>query len=216
MPTIVPLRPFHRILAMAALFVGAIGMASSAGAQTIVDDWTNVTVPPPPVLKAAALDSKTTALLVLDFLKQNCSPQPRCIASLPLVRGLLTAARSKGVFVVYSAFPGAALTDILPEVAPLGGEPFVTSTADKFINTDLDKILKAKGITTVIVTGMVAHGAGLNTASDAAQRGYKVVVPIDCIPAPTTYIQQLVTFYLSSAPTVSNNVTLTRANMITY
>jgi hypothetical protein len=212
MPTIVP----RIILAIAALFVGTLGVNASAGAQTIVDDWNNVTVPPPPALKPAALDSKTTALLVLDFLKQNCAPQPRCVASLPLVKSLLTAARSKGVFVVYSAFPGAAKTDILPDVAPLGSEPFVLSTADKFINTDLDKILKDKGITTVIVTGMVAHGAALNTASDAAQRGYKVIVPIDCIPAPTTYIQQFVTFYLSSAPTVSNNVTLTRANMITY
>ena len=69
---------------------------------------------------------------------------------------------------------------------------------------------------TVIVTGMVAHGAVLNTASDAAQRGYNVVVPIDGMPAPTTYIQQFVTFYLSSAPTVSNMVTLTRASMVTF
>jgi hypothetical protein len=214
--TILRSRSLRRILALAALIAGALGMAASAGAQTIIDEWTNVTVPAPPALKAAALDSKTTALLVLDFLRQNCAPQPRCVASLPAVKSLLTAARAKGVLVVYSAFPGAALSDILPEVAPLGGEPFVASTADKFINTDLDKILKAKGIKTVIVTGMVAHGAVLNTASDAAQRGYNVVVPIDGMPAPTTYIQQFVTFYLSSAPTVSNMVTLTRASMVTF
>jgi nicotinamidase-related amidase len=206
----------RRILATAALCTGLVAAAMPAAAQTIVDDWTNVTFPPPPAVKAAALDSKTTALLVLDFLRQNCTPVPRCVAALPVVKSLVTAARAKGVLVVYSAFPGAQLTDILPEVAPLGGEPFVASTADKFINTDLDKILKAKGITTVIVTGMVAHGAVLNTASDAAQRGYKVVVPIDTMPAPTPYIQQIVTFYLSSAPTVSNNVTLTRASMVTF
>jgi nicotinamidase-related amidase len=206
----------RRLLATAALCTGLLASAMPAAAQTIVDDWTNVTFPAPPAVKGAPLDSKTTALLVLDFLRQNCSPVPRCVAALPAVKSLVTAARAKGVLVVYSAFPGAQLTDILPEVAPLGGEPFVASTADKFINTDLDKILKAKGITTVIVTGMVAHGAVLNTASDAAQRGYKVVVPIDTMPAPTPYIQQIVTFYLSSAPTVSNNVTLTRANMVTF
>lgn len=216
MRTIVRSRALGCILAVTVLVAGGFGAAGSAGAQTIVDDWTNVTVPPPPPVKPAALDSKTTALLVLDFLRQNCSPQPRCVAALPIVKSLLATARAKGVFVVYSAFPGAQLSDILPDVAPLGGEPFVATTADKFINTDLDKILKAKGITTVIVTGMVAHGAVLNTASDAAQRGYKVVVPIDTMPAPTTYIQQLVTFYLSSAPTVSNNLTLTRASMVSF
>jgi nicotinamidase-related amidase len=63
---------------------------------------------------------------------------------------------------------------------------------------------------------MVAQGAVLNTASDAAQRGYKVVVPIDTMPAPTTYLQQLVTFYLSVAPTISNNVTLTRAATVSF
>jgi nicotinamidase-related amidase len=206
----------RHFLALAALCTGLLATAMPAGAQTIVDDWTNVTVPPPPAIKAAALDPKTTALLVLDFLRQNCSPSPRCIAALPVVKSLLATARAKGAYVVYSAFPGAQLSDILPDVAPLGGEPFVASTADKFINTDLDKILKAKGITTVIVTGMVAQGAVLNTASDAAQRGYKVVVPIDTMPAPTPYIQQFVTFYLSSAPTISNNVTLTRASMVTF
>jgi len=206
----------RHILALAALCIGLLATAMPAGAQTIVDDWTNVTVPPPPAIKAAALDPKTTALLVLDFLRQNCSPAPRCVAALPVVKSLLATARAKGAYVVYSAFPGAQLSDILPDVAPLGGEPFVASTADKFINTDLDKILKAKGITTVIVTGMVAQGAVLNTASDAAQRGYKVVVPIDTMPAPTPYIQQFVTFYLSSAPTISNNVTLTRASMVTF
>jgi len=206
----------RRVLALAALLVGALATVTPAGAQTIVDDWTNVTFPPPPAVKAAALDAPTTALLVLDFLRQNCAPQPRCVAALPQVKALLATARAKGVLVVYSAFPGAVLTDVLPDVAPVGGEPFVASTADKFIHTDLDAILKAKGIKTVIVTGMVAHGAVLNTASDAAQRGYNVVVPIDCMPAPTTYIQQFVTFYLSSAPTVSNKVTLTRANMVTF
>jgi len=215
MPTIV-LSRICRTLALAALFTGALGLATSAGAQTIVDDWTNVTVPPAPALKPAALDAKTTALLVLDFLKQNCAPQPRCVAALPIEKSLLAAARAKGVFVVYSAFPGAAITDILPDVAPLGGEPFVLSTADKFIGTDLDNILKAKGIKTVIVTGMVAHGAVLNTSSDAAQRGYNVVVPIDLAPATTPYIAQFVTFYLSVAPTIAAKTTLTRASMVSF
>lgn len=205
-----------RLIATAAPFAAALGLSGAAGAQTIIDDWYSATVPPPPALKAAALDTKTTAFLVLDFLKQNCAPQPRCVASLPLVKALLTNARGKGVFVVYSTFPGAQPSDVLADVAPLTGEPFVSSTADKFLDTDLDKMLKAKGIKTVVVTGMVANGAVLYTASDAAQRGYHVVVPVDCMPAPTPYVQQLVAFQLSNGPTVARNVTLTRANMVTF
>src|ERR1700691_5984366 len=102
---------------MAALCTGLLAMAMPAGAQTIVDDWTNVTVPPPPAIKAAPVDPKTTALLVLDFLRQNCSPLPRCVAALPVVKSLLATARAKGAYVVYSAFPGAQLSDILPDVA---------------------------------------------------------------------------------------------------
>ena len=206
----------RRLIPIAALFAAALSLSGAAGAQTIVDEWSTATAPPPPALKAATLDPKTTAFLALDFLKQNCAPQPRCIAALPLVKTLLTAARSKGVFVVYSAFPGAQRSDTLPEVAPLAEDPFVTSTADKFIHTQLDNILKAKGIKTLVITGMVANGAVLNTASDAAQRGYNVIVPVDCIPAPTPYIAQLVTFQLSDAPTISNHVTLTRASMVTF
>jgi len=205
-----------RLLIVAALFAATLGLATTAGAQTIVDEWTSVSAPPPPALKPAAIDSKTTALLVLDFLKQNCAPQPRCVAVLPTVKSMLATARSKGMLVVYSAFPGAQLTDVLPDVAPLGGEPFVSAKVDKFLGTDLDSILKAKGIKTVIVTGMVGNGAALYTASAAAQRGYNVIVPIDCIPAPTPYIQQFVVFQLSNAPTVANMVTLTRASMVTF
>jgi len=209
-------RSLRRLITTAALFAATLGLTGAAGAQTIIDEWNAVTAPPAPALKAATIDSKTTAFLALDFLKQNCAPQPRCVAALPVVKSLLTAARGKGLFVMYSTFPGAQPSDVLPEVAPLPGEPFVSSTADKFLNTDLDKILKAKGIKTVVVTGMVANGAVLYTASDAAQRGYRVIVPVDCMPAPTPYIQQLVTFQLSNGPTVAGNVTLTRANMITF
>ena len=75
MRTIVRSRILACILALTVLSAGVLGPAGSAGAQTIVDDWTNVTIPPPPAVKAAALDAKTTALLVLDFLRQNCSPR---------------------------------------------------------------------------------------------------------------------------------------------
>ena len=64
-----------------------------------------------------------------------------------------------------------------------GDEPHVLSGPDKFRNTDLEKILKDKGITTVIVVGTAANGAVLFTASGAAFRGMNVIVPVDGMSA---------------------------------
>jgi hypothetical protein len=36
------------------------------------------------------------------------------------------------------------------------------------------------------------------------------------MPAPTTYLQQLVTFYFSVAPTIAPHVTLTRASTVSF
>ena len=114
-----------------------------ASAQTIVDDWSKVQAPKPPELKTVTLDPKTTALLVLDFVKQSCNTErrPRCLTSVPQVQALLKLARDKGVWVVHSITTAATPADILKDVAPLEGEPMVKSSADKFFKTDLEKIL---------------------------------------------------------------------------
>jgi hypothetical protein len=72
--------------------------AVPASAQTIVDEWATVQAPKPPELKPVTLDPKTTALLVLDFVKQTCNAErrPRCLTSVPKVQALLKLAREKG------------------------------------------------------------------------------------------------------------------------
>ena len=58
---------------------------------------------------------------------------------------------------------------------------------DRFYSTDLDKILKAKGITTVILTGWKVSGSVVYTSVGATLRGYTVVVPTDASLAATDY-----------------------------
>lgn len=185
-------------------------------AQTIVDEWQHVNVPLAPELKPVNVEAKTTALLLLDFNKQTCNAKlrPRCIASIPKVKKLLTDARMKGITVIYSLSPGAVPADIAAELAPLGGEPVVISGPDKFMGTDLEKILKEKGIQTVIVTGTAAHGAVLYTASGAALRGIQVILPVDGMSAENTYAEQYVTWHLVNAPRVSTRVLLTKIDLI--
>jgi nicotinamidase-related amidase len=145
-----------------------------ASAQTIVDKWAAVQAPKPPELKPVTLDPKTTALLVLDFVKQTCNAerQPRCLTSVPEVQALLKLARDKGVSVVHSITTAATPADIAKELTPADGEPIVKAPADKFFKTDLEKILNDKGVKTVVIVGTAAQGAVLNTASQAAFRGF--------------------------------------------
>lgn len=187
-----------------------------ASAQTIVDDWAKVQAPKPPELKTVTLDPKTTALLVLDFVKQTCNTErrPRCLTSVPHVQALLKLARDKGVLVVHSITTAATPADILKDVAPLEGEPTVKSAADKFFKTDLEKILNEKGIKTVVVVGTAAHGAVLNTASQAAFRGLQVIIPVDGMSSENTYFEQYTAHHLGNAPGVGQQVTLTKIDMI--
>ena len=202
-----------------AAFAAAVALpAATLNAQSVVDEWGSVSAPPAPALKPVKLDPKTSALLVLDMVKQGCNSErrPRCIASVPRIAKLLEGARAQNMLVVHSSVATAKPEDTLQEFAPKGGEPSVTSVANKFVNTDLEKILKDKGITTVVAVGVAAHGAVLYTGSDAAMRGFNVVVPVDGLSAENTYAEQAATWLLANAPTVGPKVTLTKIDMITY
>jgi nicotinamidase-related amidase len=126
------------------------------------------------------VDPKTTALLVLDVTSVVCTPRPQCVDSVPKIAPLLKKARDAQALVVYSDTATAGST-ILAEVAPVAGEPKVTGRADKFFGTDLEQILKDKGIQTVVVVGSAANGAVLYTTFGANIRGMTAVVAEDGI-----------------------------------
>jgi len=199
-------------------FCAMVLFCRPASAQNIVEEWNAVKTPAAPELKSVTVDPKVTALLRLDFNKQTCNAdkRPRCIASIPKVQKFLTAARAKGVYVVYSLSSGAAVADIPKELAPLGEEPVVTSGPDKFLGTNLEKILKEKGIKTVIVTGTAAYGAVLYTASEAAFRGMQVIVPVDGMSAESIYAEQYVAWNMVNAPRVSTQSVLTKIDIIKF
>lgn len=187
-----------------------------AQSKTIVDEWGSVQAPKPPELKPVTLDPKTSALLVLDMVKQTCNTErrPRCLDTVPKIQALLKQARTKGMAVVHSITSAATPADILKDVGPADGEPIVKAPADKFFKTDLEKILTGKGIKEVVVVGTAAQGAVLNTASQAAFRGLKVIVPVDGMSAENTYFEQYTAYHLANAPGVGQQVTLTKIDLI--
>ncbi|HEY1268396.1 MAG TPA: isochorismatase family protein [Candidatus Binatia bacterium] len=183
--------------------------------KDVIEEWANVQAPKPPELKPVTLDS-STAVLSLDFVKQTCNNErrPRCLSTIPRVEGLLKQARAKKLTVIHSITSASTPADILKEVAPQDGEPIVKAAADKFHGTDLEKILKEKGIKTVIVTGTAAQGAVLNTGSQAAFRGIKVVIPVDGMSAENLYFEQYTAYHMTNSPGVGQQTTLTRIDMI--
>ena len=202
-----------RILAAAFLIVGMT--ASGVRAADVIEEWAAIKAPPP-ALKPVTVDPKTTALLMLDFMKQNCGQRPRCVATLPAMKKLLAEARAAKATVVYSIIANSKIEDVLPEVAAQDGEPSVLSWPDKFRNTDLEKILKDKGIQTVIAVGTAANGAVLYTASGAAFRGMKAIVPVDGMSAADPVAEYATVLNFMSAPAVSAATTLTRSDMIKF
>jgi nicotinamidase-related amidase len=131
------------------------------------------------------------------------------------MKKLLADARAAKATVVYAIIANSTINDVLPEVAAQG-EPHVQSGPDKFRNTDLEKILKDKGIQTVIAVGTSANGAVLYTASGAAFRGMNVIVPVDGMSAADPVAEYATVLNFLSAPTVSARTTLTRGDMIKF
>lgn len=208
-----------RLMAVVGVLAVGTGFSTPALCQTIMDEWASVKAPPPPELKPVTIDPKVTALLVLDPVRQSCNMErrPRCIASLPKIQALLGPARAKGVTVIFTHYAGTAAGDILKEVAPTAGEAVLGgTTGDKFLRTDLENMLKAKSIKTVVIVGVAAEAAVLLTGSAAAMRGIDVIVPVDGVSSGYAYAEQFTAWHLKNAATVGQRVTLTRTDLVGY
>lgn len=205
-----------------AALAAALSCAAPLHAQTIIDEWASVKAPPAPALKSVTVAPKTTALLVMDFVKQICNEKarPRCVAAVPKIAKLLDAARAHNLMVIYTTIPPIPIADTLPALAPKGNEPVVKAWVNKFTlvdkDTGLEQMLKNKGITSVIAAGTAGNGAELYTVSAAALRGFNVIVPVDAMPASNAYTEQYVAYNFTSAPVVSSKITLTSIDMISF
>jgi nicotinamidase-related amidase len=205
---------------IAAVAAALLFAAATARAGTIIDDWANAKLPPPPQLKPVTLVPKETALLVMDFTVQTCTPEKRkrCADTVPKVRALVEAARAKGALIIYSvALPGSVPGDVLKELTPAAGEQVLPPLGpDKFIASDLEKTLHDKGITTVVAMGTQAQTSVLHTGGEAALRGFKVVVPVDAMSSDDLFPELYTAWHLATASRISNQVTLTRLDMIGF
>jgi hypothetical protein len=172
-----------------------------------------------------ALNPKTTALLVLDYVEPICNSQPKCKSGmLPAMTPFMAQVRKAGLVVAYGT-RADNMSKWVPEVAPAPDDIKIMNTAqDRFYNTDLDKALKAKGITTIIMVGWKISGSLAYTSVGATLRDYTVVIPVDTTTAATDY-ETTIGFYqilnqgngnMTNQPLKPKSPTLSRTDMITF
>lgn len=142
----------------------------------------------------ASLDRSKTALLLVDFQQEffrGALPLPDGAAAVARAGQLLSWARRQQLLVVHVQHvakqpdspvfrPGSAEVESVPELDRAANEWVVTkSAAGAFTRSELDARLRERGISTLIVAGLMTHLAVDSTARDATLLGYAVVVASD-------------------------------------
>jgi len=205
-----------------ALAIAATLGALPAWAGDIITDWASVKPPPVPELKPVTVDPKTTALLVLDFMKANCGVRPRCVAAVPNVKKLIDTARGHNMFIAYNLTGQSPKVEDMvdPVLAPRAGGHLIKNGRgpNKWYNSDLEQALKDKGITTVIISGTSAQGAVAGTTQGATERGFKAIVPVDGMASEDAFNELYAAYHLAKGGPVAlvQNVTVTRSDLISY
>jgi nicotinamidase-related amidase len=148
-------------------------------------------------LPAAHIDPASTALLLIDFQNEYYAgrlPIPDGMPALRHAAQLLRMADRHGVPVFHIQHIGAAggplfadgsaMAEIHPQLTPAPHHRVLRkSTTSSFASTDLDAQLRAAGVRTLIVAGLMTHMCVSTAVRDARQfgpdRNYQVLLAAD-------------------------------------
>ena len=160
------------------------------------------------------IDPGSTALLVMDYQVDTLTKFMTAAQSadaIACVPDLMAMARDAGMLVLHvvvafrpghpevsprnplfsalkangMAVAGSEGAAIHPAAAAREGEPIVVKhRISPFVGTDLEMLLRARGIDTLVLAGVHTSGVVLSTVRDAGDLDYRLVVIRDCCADP--------------------------------
>lgn len=161
-----------------------------------------------------------TAVIVVDMINDFVTGALKCERAqriIPNIQRLLDFARKKGMPVIYTndthlpgidrefelwpahALVGTKGAEVIDELKP-EQEDYVLQKRrySAFFGTHLDLLLRELRVDTLVLVGLVTNVCIQNTAADAFFRGYRVIVPEDCVEAPTEEAQKSAIEYMKT------------------
>ncbi len=145
------------------------------------------------------------AIIVIDMLKDFVYGALKCERALqiiPNIKRLLDYARRKGIPIIYAndahlpeidlefkkwgphAIKGTEGAEVIEELKPQEKDFIVEKRRySAFYETGLDMLLRELNVDTLVLTGIHTNICVKHTAADAFYRGYKIIVPEDCVTA---------------------------------
>ena len=191
-------------------------------ALVVVDPLFAQQGPHRPDPKPLTLDTKTTAVLVLDMNARCDDPKQVCSRIAPAVGEFLDRAREAAVPIIYTVsatVKGKPLGELATALGHKDGEPVIYPDAfDKFVGGELQDWLRSKGAKTLVITGSSTNAAVLYTATTAARmHRYQVVIPVDGVNANSQYEHEYSLHQFTVLPSEANKqFQFTKLGMITF
>lgn len=164
-----------------------------------------------PEPKPVTLDSKTTAVLVLDLNARCHDPKQVCSKLTAPLGDFLEKARASTVPIIYTVSAAAKGTPLGEVATPLkrreSESVIYPDGFDKFVGGELQAFLKEKRAKTLIVTGSSTNAAVLYTATTAARmHRYNIVIPMDGVNASRQYEQEYSLHQFTVLPSEANKL----------
>ncbi|MGQ9680501.1 MAG: cysteine hydrolase family protein [Candidatus Bathyarchaeia archaeon] len=158
------------------------------------------------------------AVLVIDVINDFVSGvlgSERSSRIVPNISNLLARARGNNVPVIYitdahhrvaepefevwplHALDGSEGSKIVEEIRPEAGDYHIKKRRySGFYETGLDSLLRDLEADTLVITGLVTNICIQHTAADAFFRGYRIIIPSDCVEAPSDDEQEYALRYM--------------------
>jgi len=168
------------------------------------------------------LDSKTTAIVVLDLSARCENPDEVCSKLMAPLGEFLKRARQVSIPILYTISATGKGTPMGEPAAPLKRrltEPILYPDAfDKFMGGELKAELDKRNCRSLVIVGSATNFAVLYTATTAARvYSYDVVIPLDGVNAKRQYEHEYAIHQMTILPASAHKqFRFTKLNMMEF